>query len=63
MGLTKAGWGFPGSLTTARVGHHYLAIFTPRTLARKAPAVGGFFDDFCGRFAGAVTGFVFDQST
>ena len=28
----------------------------------EGPAIGGFFDDFCGRFAGPVTGFGFDPN-
>ena len=28
----------------------------------KSPAVGGVFDDFCGPFAGAMTGFSFDSN-
>ena len=37
-----------------------LRDFHPELFDQEGPAVGGFFDDFCGRFAGAVTRFGFD---
>ncbi len=45
------------SAPTALLLNLYAELFN-----EEGPAVGGFLDDFCGRFAGAVTGFGFDPN-
>src|SRR5437899_12729302 len=45
------------SAPTALLLNLYAELFN-----EEGPAVGGFLDDFCGRFAGAVTRFGFDPN-